>query len=261
MEYSTLSFEVRDFVAYITFRRSNAANSINLEMAKELMRITSHCSEDPDIKVVVITGSGNVFCPGGDLKSFVRNEGSLSYHLKELLMYLNTSISYLTTMEKVVIAAVNGVAAGSGMSIVCASDLVIASESARFTTAYTKAGLSPDASLTYFLPRIVGSRRALEMAITNRTLSANDAYDWGLVNLVFPHDELSYETTKYATQIASGAIKAYGATKRLLLSGWNTTLNTQMEKETKVISDLSRYEESKEGMMAFIEKRSPKFTY
>jgi 2-(1,2-epoxy-1,2-dihydrophenyl)acetyl-CoA isomerase len=145
------------------------------------------------------------------------------------------------------------------MSFVLAADLVVAAESAKFTMAYTRAGLSPDGGSTYFLPRIVGARRALELALTNRVLSAREAHDWGLVTRVVPDAALGAEAQALAAQLASGATRAYGAAKRLLHHSFAESLETQMELEAQAIAERARGTDAREGIAAFIAKRAPRF--
>jgi len=259
MQYSALLFEIRNNIARITLNRPDAANALNLELSKDLMYAALQCDQDPTIRAVIITGAGRLFCAGGDLKSFAAQGEQLPYHLKEVTTYLHAAMSRFTRMDAPVIAAVNGTAAGAGMSLVCACDLVLAAESARFTMAYTRAGLTPDGSSTYFLPRIVGLRRALELTLTNRLLSAQEAQEWGIVTRVVPDGHLIAETDTLATQLASGATIALGATKRLLQSGWTETLETQMEHETQSIAAMAHTADGREGITAFLEKRSPQF--
>jgi 2-(1,2-epoxy-1,2-dihydrophenyl)acetyl-CoA isomerase len=159
-----------------------------------------------------------------------------------------------------VIAAVNGTAAGAGLSMVCSCDLVLAAESAKFTMAYTRIGLTPDGSSTYFLPRIVGLKRALELTLTNRLFSAQEAQEWGIVTKVVPDANLQAEADALAAQLASSATGALGAAKRLLHSGWNETLETQMELETQTIAARAHSADGREGIAAFLEKRAAKFT-
>ena len=256
---STVLCEVQNDIALITLDRQEAANSIDLNLARELMHAVLRCGEDPAVRAVVITGRGSTFCVGGDLRSFAAQGERLSLHLKEVTIYLHATVSRLTRMDPPVIAAVNGTAAGAGMSLACAGDLVLAAESARFTMAYTKVGLTPDGSSTYFLPRLVGLRRALELTLTNRVLSAEEALDWGIVSRVVPEGELMAEAEALATDLASGATAALGASKRLLYEGWTETLGTQLEYEGQTISDISRTADGKEGVAAFLEKRAPKF--
>lgn len=259
MQYKTLLFDVRDGVAHITLNRPEAANSINLEMGSDLMHAILDCSEDRAIRAVVITGAGSTFCSGGDLKSFAAHGKQLPYRLKEETTYLHAAISRLTRMDPPVVAAVNGSAAGAGMSLVCACDIVVAAESARFTMAYTRVGLTPDGSSTYFLPRIVGLKRALELTLTNRVLSAQEALDWGIVTRVVPDAELLAQAHALSTQLAAGPTKALGASKRLLHSGWTETLETQMEHESQAIAGMARTVDASEGIAAFLEKRAAKF--
>jgi 2-(1,2-epoxy-1,2-dihydrophenyl)acetyl-CoA isomerase len=258
-EYTALTFDLTDNVATITLNRPEAANALNFELARDLMYASLECDEDPNIRAVVITGAGRFFCAGGDLKSFAAAP-EMPVHLKEVTTYLHAAVSRFTRMDAPVIGAINGVAAGAGMSLACSCDIVLAAESSRFTMAYTRAGLTPDGSSTYFLSRAVGLKKALELTLTNRMLSAQEAEDYGIVTRVVADDDLASETASLATQLASGATLALGAAKRLLHDGWTGTLETQMELETRAIADMARTADAKEGISAFIEKRDPNFT-
>lgn len=260
MPYTALLFEVRDNIARITLNRPDAANALNVDLARDLMYAALQCDEDPTIRAVIVTGTGRMFCAGGDLKSFAAQGENLPYHLKEVTTYLHAAMSRFTRMNAPIVAAVNGTAAGAGMSLACACDLVLAAESARFTMAYTRAGLTPDGSSTYFLPRIVGLKRALELTLTNRLLSAKEACEWGIVTKVVPDANLQAEADALAAQLAASATGALGAAKRLLHSGWTETLETQMELETRAIAARAHTADGREGITAFLEKRAPKFT-
>lgn len=260
MAYNTLLFDVADHVATITIHRPEAANALNDEMGKELFDAILRCDTDPDIRAVILTGTGNMFCAGGDLKSFKQIELSqVEYRFKEITTYLHAAVARMNRMDAPVIAAVNGVAAGAGLSLVCACDLALAAESARFTMAYTRAGLTPDGSGSYFLTRLVGLRRAMELTLTNRVLLAAEALEWGIVNQVVPDEQLMKEARKLAVQLANGPTVALGAAKRLLYEGWHDTLETQMEKETQTIAKLAASPVGQEGISAFVEKRPPRF--
>jgi 2-(1,2-epoxy-1,2-dihydrophenyl)acetyl-CoA isomerase len=259
MQYTTLLFEIRDGVAHITLNRPDASNAVDMEMGRELMDAALHCDEDPAIRAVVISGAGSVFCVGGDLKNFATQREHLPYHLKELTTYLHAAISRLARMDAPVVAAVNGVAAGAGFSLAMSCDLILAAESARFTMAYSKAGLTPDGSSTYFLPRLVGFRRAMELTLTSRVLSAQEASEWGIVNRVVPDKDLSTEAAELASQLAAGPTKALGTSKRLLHISWTETLETQMEHEARSIADTARTADAREGIAAFTEKRTASF--
>jgi len=259
MDYTTLLFDVRDNVAHITLNRPEAANSINEEMGKDLMHAALRCDEDPEIRAVLISGAGKIFSGGGDLKAFSAKGNQLPYHVKEITTYLHAAMSRLTRMDAPVVAAVHGAVAGAGMSIAIACDIVVAAETTRFMVAYTRAGLVPDGSSTYFLPRIVGLKRALELTLTNRMFSAQEALQWGLVTRVVPDNELLTQASAIAVQLAAGPTRAYGISKRLLHSGWTETLETQMENESQAIANSARTADAREGITSFLEKRPPKF--
>ena len=259
MDYTTLLFGVRDNVAHITLNRPEAANSINIEMGKDLMHAALRCDEDPEIRAVLISGAGKIFSGGGDLKAFSARGNQLPYHVKEITTYLHAAMSRLTRMDAPVVAAVHGAVAGAGMSIAIACDIVVAAETTRFMVAYTRAGLVPDGSSTYFLPRIIGLKRALELTLTNRMFSAQEALQWGLVTRVVPDNELLAQASAMAVQLAAGPTRAYGLSKRLLHSGWTETLETQMENESQAIANSARTADAREGITSFLEKRPPKF--
>jgi 2-(1,2-epoxy-1,2-dihydrophenyl)acetyl-CoA isomerase len=255
----TLLYEVKDHVARITFNRPDSANALDIEMGRDLMHAAIKVSEDSAVRAVIVTGAGKMFSGGGDLKSFAAQGDALPGHLKEVALYLHAAISRFVRMDAPVIAAVNGSAGGAGMSLCLFADLVLAAESSKFTLAYTRAGLSPDGSSTYFLPRIVGLRRALELALTNRVLSAREAMDWGIVTKVVPDSELQAEAQALASQLASGATRGLGAAKRLLHHSFAESLETQMELEAQAIADQARTRDAREGIAAFIAKRKPSF--
>ena len=257
--YTTIALDVRDVVAEITLNRPEAANALNAEMGRELHDAVLRCDADDAVRALIITGSGRFFCAGGDLKSFAAQGDDLPRHLKQVTADFHAAVSRLNRMDAPVIMAVNGVAAGAGFSFALAGDLALAAESARFTMAYTRAGLTPDGSSTYFLPRLVGLRRAKELTLTNRTLSAAEALEWGLVNQVVPDAELMSAARALASELAAGATLALGAAKRLLDSGLNATLETAMEDEAQAIAAMARTADGREGMQAFLEKRPALF--
>jgi 2-(1,2-epoxy-1,2-dihydrophenyl)acetyl-CoA isomerase len=259
MQYTTLLFDVQEGIAQITLNRPEALNSINLDMARDLMYAVLRCDEDPKIRAVVIHGAGSQFCAGGDLKAFVAQKEHLPYYLKEVTTYLHAAVSRLMRMDPPVVAAVHGYAVGAGMSLAIACDIVISAQSARFNMAYTRIGLTPDGSSTYFLPRIVGLRRALELTLTNRMLSAQEAFEWGIVTKVVKDEEVLTQAQAFAKQLAAGAPKALGAAKRLLHRGWTETLETQMEHESQTIAAMAHTSDTHEGIAAFLEKRAPKY--
>lgn len=257
--YETILFEATDGVARITMNRPDAANAMSPEMSAELADVAIRCDEDPSVRAVVVTGVGKVFSAGGDLQGFAGRGEALPATLKAMTTDLHAAVSRFVRADAPLIAAVNGTAAGAGMSLACAADLVVAAESARFVMAYTRAGLTPDGSSTYFLARLVGMRRAQELVLTNRMLSAGEAAEWGIVTTVVPDAELQETATTLAASIASGPTVAFGRAKALLHSGWTGTLETQMELEARAISDMARTADGREGIAAFVEKRKPDF--
>lgn len=259
MQYTTLLFEISESIVHITLNRPQAANAIDMEMAKELMHAMLSCVSDRNIRAVLLTGSGRVFCGGGDLKSFAVQGERLPYYLKEITAYLNSAISNIMRMDAPVIAAVNGSAGGAGLALACACDIVLAAESARFAMAYTRVGLTPDGSLSYILPRAIGIKRAMELTLTNRVFSADEALAWGLITKVMPDSELLSEAQALAVQFATGPARAISASKGLLLSGYNETLETQMENESLAIANMGSTADAIEGITALLEKRALKF--
>lgn len=258
-EYTTLGYDLTDAVATITLQRPQAANSLTMQMAQELMDVSVRVDDDPDVRAVVLTAEGRMFCAGADLKEFPPAGPEMATRIKLLTTYLHAAVSRFTRMDAPLICAINGTAAGAGMSLSLIGDLALAAESARFTMAYSRVALTPDGSSTYFLPRLVGLRRSLELCLTNRLLSAAEAQAWGLVNRVVADESLAGEAHALAAQLAAGPTQTIGAAKRLYHSAWNQSLETQMEIETREICDAARRPEAKEGMAAFMAKREPVF--
>jgi len=212
------------------------------------------------VRAVVVTGAGKAFCGGGDVKDFADNLARVGVLIKELTTYVHGAVSRLVRAPKPVVTAVNGVAAGGGLSLALAGDLVLAAESARFTMAYSKIAATPDGSSTYWLPRLVGLRRAIELFYTNRVLTAREALDWGLVSRVIPDAELADATRGLAAELAKGPTLALGRGKLLFHASTTESLETQMEAETRAIAQSGHTEDFAEGVRAFAAKRPPSFT-
>lgn len=259
MEFEKITLEVDEGVALLTFNRPDHAHAMDKQMMYELMHAAILCDEDPSIRAVVATGSGRFFSAGGDLAAFGEAGDHAGALLKEMTTYFHSAVSRFGRMDPPIIAAVNGMAAGAGMSFVAACDMAIAGESARFTSAYTAASLTPDGSSTYFVPRLIGLRRAMELMLTNRRLTAEEALDWGLVNQVVPDDQLMDAAMELARSFATGATLAYGAVKRMLHESFAGTLETQMELEARTIAGMSHTRDGREGIDAFLDKRTPIF--
>ena len=259
MSFETLRLEHNAGVARITLDRPDDANAMNPTMAKELSDVAIACDTDPEVRSILITGNGAMFCAGGDLKGFVK-EANIKAALLSMAGDLHMGISRFTRMSAPVVAAINGTAAGAGFSLAMSADIAIAADNAVFTMAYTRAGLSPDGSSTYFMPRRIGDRRARELMLTNRVLTASEALEWGIVNQVVPAAELAETAGALCTQLASGPTQAFGAVKTLLNSSFDNALEAQMELESRSIAALGAGADGQEGITAFVEKRRPKFT-
>ncbi|HXD90503.1 MAG TPA: enoyl-CoA hydratase/isomerase family protein, partial [Candidatus Binataceae bacterium] len=202
---SVLTLEIRNSVAYLTLSRPEAANAINLEMAQALEEASLKCEEDPNVRAVLLTGAGKLFCGGGDLKSFAAYPADeLPSHLKKVTMYLHTAIQRFARMKAPLVIAVNGNAGGAGLSLALIGDITLAGESTRFTVAYTRIGLSPDGSSSYYLPRLVGLKRAMELMLTNRTITAREAETIGMITRVVPDAELLSQAETLANELAQG---------------------------------------------------------
>ena len=256
---TTLLFKVSEHVAYITLNRPAVANAVSLELAQELEEVVRECDEGESVRAVLLTGAGRIFCGGGD-KSLVPQEPSRrSIHLKRVNRFLHSAIQCFARMRAPVVVAVNGAAAGYGMSLACAGDIVLANESARFTMDYSRVGLTPGASSTYYLPRIIGLRRTMELALTNRTLTAREAEAIGLVTRVVPDNQLIAQAESIANELAHGPTRAYGGVKRLLYGAAANSLYDQMELENESMTDMAHSADAQEGVAAFLEKRPPQF--
>jgi 2-(1,2-epoxy-1,2-dihydrophenyl)acetyl-CoA isomerase len=258
MDYETLLFEVSGGVATITLnRKDNPANALNARMAEELFDIGVRCGA-PDVRAVIVTSTGKMFCGGGDLAEMDAAPDKPA-HLTRMATLLHAGLIRLARIDAPVIMAVNGTAGGGGFSMVLSGDYVIASERAKFVSAYTSSGLTPDGSSTYYLAKHVGLLRAKELMLTNRVLTAAEAQAWGLVNKVVPPETVMDEARAIARQIASGPTRAFGGVKRLLDTAFSDGLETQLERETRSIADMMCTKDGQAGIAAFLAKQTPRF--
>jgi 2-(1,2-epoxy-1,2-dihydrophenyl)acetyl-CoA isomerase len=256
-DYQTLIFQTSSRIAKVTLHRPDAANAMNHTMTRELVDVAGRCAF-ADIKVVVLTGVGRFFCAGGDLGDFAAAPDRAS-HIKAVADSLHRAISTFSRMDAVLITVVNGVAAGAGLSLAAIGDLVLAAESASFTMAYTRVGLSPDGSASFYLPRLIGTRRTQELMLTNRTLNADDAHQWGIVTEVIADDDLRARTDELANEFAAGPRTSNTAVKKLLLATFGNGLEEQMELEGQLIAQNAGSADGHEGVDAFLAKRAARF--
>ncbi len=259
MSWETLRFDMADGVATITLNRPEAANAMSPVMAAELAEVALRCDDDPNVRAVVVTGEGKLFCAGGDLGAFASAGDGVKSLIKKMATDLHVGLSRLARGNAPVIAAVNGTAAGAGFSLCMFADLAIAAQSAMFTMAYTKAGLSPDGSSTFFMPRRIGDRRTRELMLTNRVLTASEALEWGIVNKVVADEVVLAESQALARELAQGPTLAFGAVKTLLNGTFEQSLEAQMELESRAIADMATTVDGQEGVRAFLAKRKPAF--
>jgi 2-(1,2-epoxy-1,2-dihydrophenyl)acetyl-CoA isomerase len=257
-DYETILLEQSGPIARITLNRADAANAMNDTMTRELADAARRCDHGAT-KVVVLTGAGRFFSAGGDLRAIASSSSTAGHYVKTIADDLHRAISTFARMDAVLITAVNGVAAGAGFSLAVTGDLVLAAESATFTMAYTAAGLSPDGSSSYFLPRLIGVRRTQELMLTNRRLSAGEALQWGLLTEVVDDAELAARVDAVAQQIASGARQSASAVKKLVLMSFTSGLEEQMEWEGRLIAGCADSADGNEGIDAFLQKRRPEF--
>lgn len=258
MADNSVLFEVRENVAHITLNRPQSGNALDVEMARELAAAALECESNREVRAILLSGAGKSFCAGGDVKVFAAQQ-QLPRYLREITSHLHLAVSRFARLDAPVIAAVHGSAAGGGFSLAISCDLILAAESAKFLMAYSKIGMAPDGGSTYFLPRLVGLKRALELTLTNRVLSAAEARDWGIVTEVVAPALLAARAEELARSLAQGPTGAFGSAKRLLHGGWNQTLETQMELESRAIAEAGGTEDGWEGIRAFVEKRKAKF--
>ncbi len=255
---SPVLYHVAEGVATITLNRPDSLNALNWELMRELLAAVERAAKDEAVRAVVLTGAGRGFSAGADLSA--RNSGGETVDSGTLLRErYHPVVVALRQMPKPVIMAVNGVAAGAGMSLALAGDVLLAGKSALFLQAFSKIGLVPDAGSTYFLPRYVGEMRARAMAILAEKMDAEEAQRIGLVWKVYPDDALQAEAGRLAHHLATMPTAAYGMIKEALDSSFANDLPAQLEREATLQSRAFRTDDFREGVAAFIAKRSPRF--
>lgn len=250
----------KNSIAELVLNRPDQANGMTVEFLSALYDAVMAIHGNPEVKVVILRGNGKHFCAGGDVKVFVSKGEAMPDYLREATSLLQIVVGALIRLNAPVIASVHGFAAGGGgFGLVCASDFVIAAESAKFLTGATRAGMAPDAGSSVTLQNLVGFRKAMELFMRNPILSAEEARDLGIINTVVPDSELQAETMSLAEELALAAPLALAATKRLLWNGIGTGVETSLPEESRTVSALSGSEDAREALAAVIARRDPVF--
>ena len=249
-----IDLERRGAVAWLTLNRPDDANSIDVAMAEALMDAAKQVGKDDSARAVVITGAGQMFCAGGDIKAFVAGDDPAAA-IDAITRPLHAALEGLVALDKPLVTLINGPAAGAGLGLAMAGDLVVAARSAHFTSAYTAIGLTPDCGTSWVLPRLIGLRRATELVFTNRRIGSEEAERIGLVTKVVEDSELAAEGERIAQRLGQGAIAALGRSRRLLIEGLNRDLSAQLRIEARTIADSAMGAEGRNGVATFIERQ------
>ncbi|MFB7718279.1 MULTISPECIES: enoyl-CoA hydratase/isomerase family protein [unclassified Nocardia] len=247
-------------IARIRLNRPEASNGMDVPFLRALHATIMTCHGDRSVRSVLITGNGPNFCAGGDVRVFAAKGRALPDYLREATAWLQITVSALLELQVPVISAVHGFAAGGGgFGLVCASDFVIAAESAKFMSGAVRVGMAPDAGVSVTLTQLVGLRKAMELLLTNPTLSAAQALEIGLLTRVVPDDALEIEALTYAAHFGDMAPKAVAAVKRLVWGGVGASVPERLAEEARTVAELSGTQDSLEGLAAVIERRPPVF--
>jgi len=260
MNEPTVTLTRSDGLGLLTLNRPQAGNTINMAMALELEAQVDHAIADPSVRAVVLTGSGRLFCGGGDISAFAAAGDQAGDFLFEIAHALHHSVKKLAVMGKPLITLINGPAAGAGLSLAISGDLVLATPSAHFTAAYSGVGLTPDGGASWLLPRMIGLRRAQDMIFTNRRVDAQEAAQIGLVTRLVAPDALMSEGLAVARALAQGAVGAHGGAQALLAASFHQDFASQLDLEAASIARAGATPEAREGISAFLERRKPDFS-
>lgn len=255
----SILYSIADGVATITLNRPRVMNALDGEMIRRLRAVCEEVERDATVRVAVIRGAGPAFLAGGDVSVFRSNLPRMADLIREWAAELHHAILALRRAPKPVLASVQGAVAGAGVSLMAAADLAIAAADATFTLAYSRIGASPDGGATHFLPRLVGSRKALELMLLSDRIDAQAALTLGLVNRVVAVADLEAETGRMARRLAGGATRAFGETKLLVNGSFERTLADQLAAEVEAFARCAETGDFAEGVTAFVEKRKPEF--
>ena len=256
---ATLLYAVADGVATIVLNRPQVMNALDADMIVRLRAACEQARDDTAVRAIVLRGNGPAFLAGGDVALFHANLARLPELIRTLAADLHHAIMALRESAKPVLASVHGAVAGAGVSLLAAADLAIAAADTKFMLAYSKIATSPDGGSTYFLPRLVGTRKALELMLLSDTFDADTARSLGLVNWVVASADLATETARLARRLVSGPTLAYGETKALVNRAFERPLAAQLDAEAQAFARCAGTRDLAEGVTAFVEKRKPEF--
>jgi 2-(1,2-epoxy-1,2-dihydrophenyl)acetyl-CoA isomerase len=260
MAYQTILFDIADGGAHLTLNRPERLNSFTVQMHAEVADALSRVETSAEVRALLITGAGRGFCAGQDLSDPAVAPGGVADLGEALETRYNPLIRRLIALEIPIVCAVNGVAAGAGANIAFTADIVLAAKSARFIQSFSNIGLVPDSGGTWILPRLAGQARALGLALTGEALTAEKAESWGLIWRAVEDDQLKIEAGKLLARLSSGPTRGFAAIKSAMRKSWLASLDEQLDLERDLQRELGRSQDYREGVAAFGEKRSPKFT-
>ncbi|GLZ49695.1 hypothetical protein Acsp06_58800 [Actinomycetospora sp. NBRC 106375] len=258
-ELRVVRYDVADGVAAITLDRPEAGNAIDPTMVEDLDEATFRAAHDPAVRAVLVRGTGRSLSVGGDLAFFAGAADAIPERLRGMIDRYHVTLDRLATLDAPVVCAVHGALAGGGLGLAHVADIVVAADDSRFAVGYGAIGLASDGANTWYLPRLVGMRRAQEMFLLNRTLTGPEALDAGLVTEVVPADAVAARAQELASRLAAGPTQAFGHMKRLLLRSQDTDLSDQLAEETRRITASGATDDAREGITAFVERRRPDF--
>jgi len=255
----TILFEQQGAIGTLTFNRPHVYNAMNIDLIMALRDITATLMDSTTLRALIIKGAGKAFLAGGDVGLFHQRREVIADEVKPMGDALHAGIINIRNLPFPVIAQIHGAVAGAGLSVALACDFAIAAEGAQFSTAYARIGVSPDGGSTFFLPRMVGMRKATELVMLSDPVSAADACALGLVNRVVAADQLDAEVQMLAARLASGATQAFARAKRLITQSFSTPIQQHLDDEIALFAECARTDDFKEGVTAFVEKRKPDF--
>lgn len=259
-EFRTVEYSVVDGVATLRLDRPEARNALNEAMLPELLEVAQRAAADTTLRALVISGNGPAFTVGGDIGVFANTaSGALPFVLRRMTSAYHTALHLLSEIDAPIIASVHGAAAGGGLGLLYVADVVLAAENTKFATGFAALGLSGDGGNSWFLPRLVGLRRAGELYLGERVLDAREALDWGLVSEVVPEDQLRTRTAEVARRLANGPTRAYGEIRRLLRDSWTASLPEQLNAETEALARTAATQDATGAIAAFMSKTRSTF--